>query len=246
MQKIFQEKSKSTFCIRKLYSLVNTNLSKIIKTLNKKQIYSLIIQNAHIIWLLNTQGYSHNDLHGKNIGVIYTKQKYIKILGDKIPILTHGNIFVALDFGNITNKSWTLTEYEKNFKSQDTIRILTRLINYESKINIGPNQYQTNKPISTKDIGLDMMDIIKQTREWYDIDVYIENSNPDDKIILFQILYPEIFQQILFGDKYDKVIGLNYLIDLQDIIYFIKNKSDLKKIIKYFVCKLYGIEINES
>lgn len=244
VQTRLQEKLDSKLCIRKLYSLVDTDLSKIIKTLDKKQIYSLIIQTAHIIWLLSTEGYSHNDLHQNNIGVIYTEKKYIDILDSRIPVPTYGNIFVALDFGNMTKDTWELTEYEKKIKSKDTIRILTKLIKYESKFDIGPEQIQTNKLLSTKEINQDKMDILKQTREWDDINQYIFDSNPDDKIILFQILYPEIFQQIFFGDNFSQVIKLIYLIDIDDIIYFMKNKSNLKKIIKYFICKIYGIEID--
>lgn len=243
VQTRLQEKIDSKFCIRKLYSLVDTDLSKIIKTLNKKQIYSLIIQTAHIIWLLDTEGYSHNDLHGQNIGVIYTDKKYINILNDKIPIPTYGNIFTALDFGNLTKNTWKLTEYEKNFKSKDTIRILTKLVKYEIKFDVGSKQ--NNKLLTVKEIGSGSMNKIIETVEWEDLDQYITDSNPNDKIILYQILYPDIFQQIFFGDNYNSTIKLVYLIDIDDIIYFMKNKSNLKKIIKYFVCKIYDIEIDE-
>ena len=58
-----------------------------------------------------------------------------------------------------------------------------------------------------------------------DLDQYIIDSNSDDKIILFQILYPEIFQQKFFGDKFEKVIKLNYLINLEVIINFIKKSK---------------------
>lgn len=243
VQERLQEKIDSKYCIRKLYSLVDTDLGKIIKNLNKKQLYSLIIQTAHIIWLLGIHGYSHNDLHSQNIGVVYSDKKYINILNDKIPIPTYGYIFMALDFGNITNNSWKLTEYEKKFKSKDTIRILTKLIKYETKFDVGTKQ--NNKLLGVKEIGSVNMNKIIQTLEWNDLDQYITDSNPDDKIILYQILYPEIFQKIFFGDNYNHVIKLVYLIDIDDIIYFMKNKSNLKKIIKYFVCKIYDIEIEE-
>ena len=82
VQKILQYKNDSKSCIRKLYSLVNTDLSKIIKTLDKKQLYSLIVQTAYIIWLLETETYSHNDLHSQNIGVVNTDKKYMNILKD--------------------------------------------------------------------------------------------------------------------------------------------------------------------
>lgn len=252
-----QEKLDSKYCIRKLYSLVDTDLSKIIKYFNKKQIYSLIIQTAHIIWLLSTEGYTHNDLHGQNIGVIYTDKQFINILNEKIPIPTYGNIYVALDFGNLTKNTWELTEYEKKIQSKDTIRILTKLVKYDKKINL--INKQTNKLLSIKEIETQLeiepkselkkanifMEVLKNTPEWNNLNEYVKDSNQDDKIILFQILYPEIFQKIIFGNKFQKINKLLYIIDLDDIIYFIKNKLNLKKIIKYFVCKIYEIEIDD-
>jgi hypothetical protein len=73
---ILKDKYESNYCIRKIYSLVDCDLSKIIDKLNKKQLYSLIIQNTYIILLLNKNGFLHNDLHGQNIGVIKTKKNF--------------------------------------------------------------------------------------------------------------------------------------------------------------------------
>ena len=241
VQQTLKDKSNSKYCIRKLYSLVDTDLSKIIKNLNKKQIYSLIIQLAHIIWLLKTKGYSHNDLHGQNIGVINTKKKYINIFHNKIPISipTYGYIFVALDYGNLTKNSWELTEYEKNFVNNDIMKILKKLIKYQDKFIIGKRQI--NKLLKIKDIEDDLMILITKMPEWKNIDEYILNLDFNDKLILLQILYPEVFQQLLLEDKFKKINNLVYLIDLEDILYFMKNKSNLKKIIKYFITKIYNI-----
>lgn len=242
VQKRLSDKFNSTYCIRKLYSLVDTDLSKIIKTLNRKQIYSLVIQRTHIIWLLSTAGYSHNDLHMGNIGVIYTKKKCINILNNKISIPTYGNIFVALDFGNLTNSSWELSSYEKKFKSGDVLRIITSLINYKNKFM--RNDKPSNKIFSFKNLSNDVVKKIKKTKEWIDMNGGLKKSNDSDyKIVLFQVLYPKIFQEILLGDDFVEVNELEYLIDLKDIIYFITHKSNLKKIIKYFVCRIYDIEI---
>lgn len=242
VRKKLQEKNSSNFCIRKLYSLVDTNLGNIIEKLNKKQIYSLIIQTAHIIWLLAKKSYYHNDLHSENIGVICTTKKYIKILDKKISIPTCGYIFVGLDFGMMTNNTWELSEYEKKFKNKDIMRILTRLVKYKNNIDIG--EKHTKKLLTIKDINLDIMDKIKNTIEWNDLDKIIIDYDIDDKILLFQILYPKIFQQIFFRDKFKKLNKLVYKIDTDDIIYFLKNKSNIKKIIKYFTCKIYNIRIN--
>ena len=46
---------------------------------------------------MNKNGYTHNDLHNANIGIIKSKQKYINILNYKIP--TFGYIIKLIDYG---------------------------------------------------------------------------------------------------------------------------------------------------
>ena len=45
-------------------------------------ILDLLIQVVYISYIINKEGYIHNDLHPKNIGVVFTKDKYIEILGE--------------------------------------------------------------------------------------------------------------------------------------------------------------------
>ena len=100
--KSLKEKLDSNFCIRKVYSLIDTTASKIFPTLTVKQLYSYVAQVAYIIWLMNSNGYTHNDLHGENIGVMYVnKNKKITIFDNIIP--TFGIQFKAIDYGNVLN-----------------------------------------------------------------------------------------------------------------------------------------------
>jgi len=225
-----KDKYESNYCIRKIYSLVDSDLSKIINDLNKKEIYSLIIQNAYIILLLTKNGYLHNDLHGKNIGVIKTKKKFINIMGIKTP--TMGYNFLALDYGLVTKDTWELSEYEKKFKNKDVIRIITKLIKYTN--NNSNKGFSDNKLLSIKEIDSNKFELNKKTEDWKTLSKYV--STDDDKIILMQIVYPKTFQEIVFPDN--KINKLKYKIDLVDILYFMKYKSDLEKIIKYFICKI--------
>ncbi len=234
----FIEKNKSKYCIRKVYSLVDFDLTKIIDNLDKKQIYSLIVQNAYIIYLLNSNGYSHNDLHSQNIGVIKTKKKYIKILGCDVPTL--GFQYVALDFGLITWNKWKNSKEEnKDMNSdKDIMRIIKRFIKYSGDLQID-NKFGEKRKISKllelSDITK-YADLIKETCEYDTLSKYVDSDK--DKIILYQILHPKKFQQIISGKEKIQVVNLSYKLDLIDIIYFFKYKNDLKKIIKYFTLKL--------
>lgn len=234
VRKIINEKINSTYCIRKVYSLVDCDLSKIINNLNKKELYSFIIQTLHIILLLNTNGYNHNDLHGQNIGVIKTKKKYINIIGIRVP--TCGYNFVALDFGLMTKNTWNLTEYEKNYKCKDIIRTITKTIKYSNNFEF--RDFRKNKLFVFKDLNIEITNSIKNNPFWEDLNQYVYNNDNDDKLFLFQIIYSEIFQKILLKKNFKKVNPVIYKIDLIDIIYFIKNKHDLKKIIKYFILQI--------
>ncbi len=238
VSKYLIEKNNSKYCIRKVYSLVDCDLSKIIDQLDKKQIYSLIVQNAYIIYLLKSNGYSHNDLHSQNIGVIKTKKKYINILGLNVP--TFGYQYVALDFGKITWNKWELTpeEIKDSNPDKDVLRIIKRFIKYSGDLEIINQFGEKRKMGKLMELGdiKNYFDLIKDTEEYDTLEKFVESDK--DKIILFQILYPKKFQKIILGKKKIQVVNLLYKLDLIDILYFFKYKNDLKKIIKYFSLKL--------
>jgi hypothetical protein len=57
-------------------------------------------------------------------------------------------------------------------------------------------------------------------------------------MFLFDILFPDQYQKIIFGPKYFKTIPRKLFIPFDDIIYFILNYKEPNKIIKYFNGKL--------
>ena len=72
IKQFYIEKQKSKYCIRKLYSCVDTVLKQIINKLSHRQIYSFIAQISYIIYLMQQSEYTHNDLQTNNIGVLNT------------------------------------------------------------------------------------------------------------------------------------------------------------------------------
>ena len=116
-----------------------------------------------------------------------------------------------------------------------------RLIKYSSEIEIKDNSdlsiiIKTKKLIELKDLLKfnNKLNQIKKTDEYNELNIYASSEN--DKIFLFQVLYPKIFQQIIMNNT--NIIKINTKLDLIDIIYFFKYKDDLKKIIKYFYLQL--------
>jgi serine/threonine protein kinase len=83
----------------------NTNLYDYLQTsITSKQIYSILLQVCKIILLLSDIKYSHNDLNPSNIIVHPTKDKTFEIKGNQINY--NGIQLVAIDYGNMTNKSY--------------------------------------------------------------------------------------------------------------------------------------------
>ena len=79
LQDSLAEKVQSTYCSRKVYSLIDITLADVIKKIrDQNQIYSIIIQICYIVYLMNKHGYTHNDTHSGNIGIKYTKKKIYK------------------------------------------------------------------------------------------------------------------------------------------------------------------------
>jgi hypothetical protein len=228
LKKFYADKKNSRYCIRKIYSLVDTTLDNVIKSLNKLQIYSLTIQLAYIIDLLELNGYYHNDIYELNIGVIKTNKKYISVYDEQIP--TFGYNFVALDFGSIIyiNKS----PFTKNRTSSDKLQLVNILIKYKSNfMNYGAR-------LLTIDIlnNLKLFDIVQNSFFYKLVTNYSDND--EIRIYLFQILFPNEFQKLVLDSNFKSVIEINTLLDIDDIVYLLLDIDDLKKVIKHFSLKI--------
>jgi serine/threonine protein kinase len=106
--------------VKKICTFVDTTLDKIIYTLNKFQLLSIIIQITYCVYLLHTNNYVHGDLRAPNIGVNKTTQTHINILSYKIP--TYGWVVQLIDFGSIGEKNEAiklndLEWYENKFRT---------------------------------------------------------------------------------------------------------------------------------
>lgn len=229
--KRLESKEKSEFIIRRLYSLVDDTLKSVIDSITMKQLYSIIVQISHICFLLRSNGYSHNDLHTKNIGIIKTSaDEYIKISNKRV--CSHGIKIKVLDFGTVMHEKYNLNETElfihKNGLINDINRFLIRLITFDSTCKIKKIFNWTDIP----DIYDNFFELINEN------EAKVLNTfgiNKQDKFILLQLLFPEKFQKILLSDNFTSVSVPKLKIDLIDFLFIFKNKLDLKKIMKYFI-----------
>jgi serine/threonine protein kinase len=109
---------ESPFCLKTLidykgkYTLKDFLISN---TITVKETYSFILQICKIILLLYDGGYSHNDLHDKNVMVTKTKKKYFLLEGEQIPYC--GYQLCAIDYGSMLHKKFgkTYIDISKNF-----------------------------------------------------------------------------------------------------------------------------------
>lgn len=227
--------SKSKTCIRRIYELIDGNISEIISKLSLEQIYSFIIQISIIIKILEKSKYIHGDFHSGNIGYIKTDKKFIKFGNLKIP--TFGYIFKAIDLGSIMNPKYKLSKREKIwykdlFKRELISPLKTSLINstkywdYIDNNNIKLNfktDFKKFKKSNLYRIMTLQFDFIKKEDYLFDI---------------CEFLYPYQFQQLILGKKYIEGLEPILYIDIMDILYLYKVNFNTDMIIKYFYAKL--------
>ncbi len=222
--------AKSKVCIRKIYELVDGSVRDIIDSLDIKQRYSMLAQLAGIINILEKNKYIHGDFHFGNIGYIKTDKKYIRILNHIIP--TFGYIFKAIDYGSVMHPNYKLSKsnkkyYKSIFKTEFMSVIQTVMMNKEKFYDFAFNNkmrldYKTDLK---KILNSDLKDVLKEY-----------TSNKDFIFTLSEVIYPEIFQKIIFGKHFQYTIPITLYFDPSDFIYIITCNLDLNKIIDY--CKM--------
>jgi serine/threonine protein kinase len=227
--------AKSKTCIRKIYELLDGKVQDIIYNLTSEQIYSFIVQIALIVKTLEKAKYIHGDFHSGNIGYIKTNQKYIKYGKLKIP--TFGYIYKAIDLGSIMHPTYKLSNREKKwyknlYKRELISSLITSLINQEAYWDfVDENNIKLNLK---KD-----MDKIKKSKVYNTINtLFPDIKNEEYKFNLIEIMYPDKFQQIMFGKKYTNTLKHILYIDIFDIIFMYKCNFNCDKIVEYFYEKL--------
>jgi hypothetical protein len=224
------EKNKSNYCIRKVYSLIDTILKDVIDTFTISQFYSMMAQVTSIIYLMRENGYTHNDLHSKNIGVIKTSKKYLTILDNKIPLL--GYQYKAIDYGMVLHKKYKLDKKDRDMFNNSNVneinRLLEKVVTFEKNDKI--------KKLITSQKEVIWFNKFLKSSDYFLVKDY--GINDDDRFLLYQILFPYNAQKMFFGKEYTITYKPVMRCHLVDILYFFNNKLNLLNIIKYCAIRL--------
>lgn len=218
-----EKRNSSPFCSIKIYSLIDNTLDKLNLKLN--EYYSILIQTIYAVYLLNKNGYIHADIHQGNIGIKKTDKKYIKIFGKSIP--TFGNQVQIIDYETIQHKKYKINNnefYEKVLKNELLWAMMNLSFDLRDFYSKMPKNYDSKKLLN-KFINSDEDKLLKK----YSDDVMIRFG-------LYQLIYPEKFQKEVFGNN--KIIPIKFYIPIEDILYMVKNKENIKSIVKYLLNKI--------
>lgn len=237
-QTIIKNLAKSSYCSRKLYSLIDITLQQILNKLTKDQIYSILIQVTNAVYLMHKAGYTHCDLHPGNIGLIKTSNPYIKIFGNNIP--THGYICQIIDYGDVLHKKFSL---KKDLAGDDETKRYNRCLKLEAIwifVNMSSIMNCWNKINFNKINAEKLVDKFVKSDYYDPISKLMQTKNKYNKYYLFQLLFPKEFQ--LNYLKLKKIVPNKILVDFNDIIYVLGLNEDNAEItlLNYYKYKLIG------
>lgn len=228
----------SPYCSIKLWSYVDTTLNDLLnswKSFNENIYYDFVIQMIYIIYLMNKEGYFHNDFHQKNIGLKKTKKKYINIFNKKIP--THGYLVQAIDYELNLHKKYKLTPTENTEleNNNDIFSILylalfdfadLKFFYKKEKIDFKFEEYKII------DISKEDENILAPFLEGVKLTKYNHKFLMN---ILYKVIFYEKFEKNILGNKFIKAIPPKLYIPLDCILYMIKNIYEPEKIIRYLI-----------
>ena len=237
----FKKIAKSPYCCRKIYTLVDTSLDKLkdFHKFNHNQLYSMLIQLYYGLYLMHSHGYIHSDLHPGNIGIVNTTETYITILNKKIP--TYGRIYKIIDYGILLLESkYKKTKKLKQFYENAELTVVRQIRNFTNLLVYNKSLIKIQKifykhKIQQKDFNISYEEF-KKFDEFKIISKYTDDSII--QLFLLNILYPELYKDIMFTTKFKQNIKPELTLPLEDILFIIQSDTNLLKLIHYFSDKI--------
>jgi hypothetical protein len=243
-KKLIDKINKPYICIKKIYNLVDGNLHQIIQNLNKKQIFSAIIQIANCIHILEKNNYVHLDIrNNKNIAYTETNNEFVQIKKKNIP--TFGFYWKIIDYDKLKkiNEKYNSEDFMYEFLYAFIFSFLF------GNINIKSTEFYDKNHVSVRRIGTQKFNndnenkYVKKIKK-LNIPSMIGNA-------LFMYYYPKKYGRWLLKDndqnlyKDYKKIYLSENIKMKNLenlnITFkkmkkiIKHKNNTQKLIKIFM-----------
>lgn len=226
-------------CLYIIYELVDGDIKDIIKSLEPKQIYSAIIQLAYCVHILEKNNYEHGDIANPgNIGYIKTDEKEIDILGYKVK--TFGYRFKFIDYSDLSQQSDNVKSYSRFLNEFVYVFVFIFLIrtSFEYKL-LEEEEYKRKMK--------DMKDILKEKNPEYFEKMKKYEISGTLAYFIYIYSYPNKFAKLVLGNKYKeykKKYGKNHIkyafpkMPLKEIRKIIKNKQNIKFIIRHFMKKI--------
>jgi len=228
---LMNELDKSKYCIEYVLDLKDGNLYNIIDQLTSNQIYSMIIQITYAIYLINSKGFYHYDIHTENIGYVKTDIEYLNIFDHQIP--TFGYIYSLIDYGSVKSREFQLKKNIEFFmhpicKLYDYIMFLHMVIAKFLKMY----QYMDKNNIK----HTDFKDKVVETKEFNQLFLQYPLNSYESILPLFHSSYPDITLQILGIDQnHPKYNDLSKCYLTKDqVLYYLTNIDNPTKIVEYF------------
>ena len=231
------KKWESKYTAIECFSLIDDVLPSIYNV-KKKIYYNCFIQYAYLIYILHMENTMNGDVHANNVGIIYTKSKYTKILdyniktyGYKIQMIDYEEIeFIDSDvYKNnkdfINGTYFMLIRFGIFFKVNNILCDCSKFEKYYNNyINVG-SVYDKNFIIDDK-YNLELKKYLPD-EEIYNSDIILK--------FLYKILYQKQFQKQLLKSNFKKFIPFKLLLSLDTILFIIKNMKKPNVILYYLL-----------
>lgn len=250
-QIIYHNLANSPFCMIKVYSLIDMDLNMVVKhkLFKKSNYYSMLAQIIYALKLMYDNGYYHGDVHPGNIGIIKTKDKYVIMnkLNKLIP--THGFKCKLIDYGSVKTKVQIKTNSNAN-SNANTISnsnsnkifnsITTEELDYLIELVYKPKLFEFIEKHKYVINSFDEEYAICEQNHIFRTEI-IPLLDPnitkikEYQLTLFNIIHPQIYQKIVLGSNFKKVIPSILYIEVEDIIFLLNAGNDYNKLIRYFI-----------
>jgi len=174
-------------------------------------------------------GYVHGDIHNQNIGVNNVdNDKTLNILNK--PLKTFGKQIRLIDFGRVLNIKYELNDEEFLLYKYEIKNEINKCINLLVSFRLKNKQLYLVKWDKNLDFFNQWLKSPNYTK------VKNEGSNDFDRYLIYQMLYPHEFQIMYYG-KDHSIHQLHTKIELADILFILKNKSNLQLVLNHMINK---------
>lgn len=224
------EEDKEKMCRSVVYSLVDADLLNVIQNLDVLTIYSIFLQIIDAIKIMHDAGFIHSDLGLNNIGIVWTKKKWVTI-HEKREIPTFGASVRIIDYGLMQNISrhpivryMAKKDLKETFFNEITWCLLACSIDMRS-IYIRMNELRIDEPYK----HFENTPIDRLFKKFSD--------NRENRYLLYKLFFTKHYLETVFGKDYP-FLNIKLFIPIEDLIFIMRSHGDEKSISDYFYHRL--------